>query len=150
MKSESQLIAAVEKSDASVCEMIFHLTDAKRMLASVDRISSAGNKVEFGPVPEDCFLQNIQTGKKIFMKKSRGVYVLDVFFIVGDERIAGEIIVDSGAAESAMPKDWFPNLPVLAAKEGVSFAAANGGAMGNDGRQKINFIPRTSDFPRQA
>ena len=53
----------------------------------------------------------------------------------------GEIIIDSGAAECVMPKDFLPTLETLPAKAGVRFAAANGGEMGNFGRQLI-IVPR--------
>ena len=124
------------------CGMMFHLTDAKRMLASVDKITAAGNEVKFGPGPTDSWVKNLKTGKKIPLRKKSGVYVMEVIFIDGDRRIVGEIIVDSGAAECVMPKDFLPNLETLSAKAGVRFAAANGGEMGNFGRKFITFVPR--------
>ena len=41
-----------------------------------------------------------------------------------------------------MPHNLFPTLEVMAAKEGIRFSAANGGSMGNYGRQKVTFTPR--------
>ena len=73
---------------------------------------------------------------------------MEVYFIDGDLRMSGEIIIDSGAAECVMPRDMLPNLEQLEAKAGVRFAAANGGSMGNYGRKQINFIPR--GFSTQA
>ena len=84
----------------------------------------------------------MKTGKKIPLRKKSGVYVMEVIFIDGDRKIVGEIIVDSGAAECVMPKDFLPNLETLSAKAGVRFAAANGGEMGNFGRKLITFVPR--------
>ena len=76
------------------------------------------------------------------MKKKHGVYVMEVIFIVEGKNISGEIIVDSGAAECVMPKEFLPGLETLAAKAGVRFAAANGGEMGNYGRKLVTFEPR--------
>jgi len=112
------------------------------MLASVDKITAAGNEVKFGPCPEDNFVRNLITGKTIPLKKKQGVYVMEVLFVFGDKHIVGEIIVDSGAAECVMPKEFLPGLETLSAKAGVRFAAANGGEMGNYGRKLVTFEPR--------
>ena len=76
---------------------------------------------------------------------------MDVWFINGAERVAGTIVVDSGAAECVMPRHMLAKTPTLARKEGVRFAAANGGEMGNYGRNIVEFIPREDmDFTRRA
>ena len=134
-------INAVE-AKLEACGMTFHLTDAKRMLASVDKITEAGNEVKFGPLPKDNFVRNLMTGKTIPLKKKQGVYVMEVLFVVGDKHIVGEIIVDSGAAECVMPRDFLPSVETFSAKAGVRFAASNGGEMGNYGRKLITFVPR--------
>ena len=47
---DSRLVVAVEAAaEEQLCGMLFHLTDSKRMLASVDRMTAAGNEVKFGP-----------------------------------------------------------------------------------------------------
>ena len=122
--------------------MMFHLTDAKRMLASVDKITAAGHAVKFGPAPTDTYVKNLKTGITIPLNKKNGVYVMEVYFLDGGRKILGEIIVDSGAAECVMPKDMLPNLEKLSAKVAIRFAAANGGEMGNYGRKLISFAPR--------
>ena len=45
------MINVVNKAEEAKCAMLFHLTDAKRMLASVDKITASGNNVHFGPNP---------------------------------------------------------------------------------------------------
>ncbi len=128
--------------------MLFHMTDSKRMLASVDKMTAAGNKAKFRPAPADNFVRHLANGKTIPFKKRNGVYVMEVFFIDGERRIPGEIIIDSGAAECVMPRPMLPNLETLAAKPGVRFAAANGAEIGNYGRNIINFLPK--DFSTRA
>ena len=39
----------------------FHVTEVRKPLAAVSRIAEKGNIVQFGPKPENCFIQNIQT-----------------------------------------------------------------------------------------
>ena len=141
-------VCAVEAIADQHCGMMFHLTDSKRMLASVDKIAAAGNEVRFGPAPADNYVMNIQTKKRIPLKKRNGVYVMEVWFIDGEKKIDGEIIIDSGAAECVMPTDFLPNLEKLAAKAGVRFAAANGAEIGNYGMTHINFLPK--DFSTRA
>ena len=70
--------------DADECEkaMGFQVTDVRKPLAAVSRIVDKGNRVIFGPKPEDNYIMNIQTGKKMFMKREKGVYILDVGFLL--------------------------------------------------------------------
>ena len=122
--------------------MLFHMTDSKRMLASVDKIPAAGNEVHFGPAPTENYVMNIKTKHRIPLKKRNGVFIMEVWFIVGGQRVNGEIIVDSGASECVMPKDMLPHLEKRAAKAGVRFAVANGAELGNYGRKLIHFLPK--------
>ena len=146
MEGFSEINAVEAKSDQ--CGMVFHLTDAKRMLASVDKMTSAGNEVHFGPAPEDNFVRHAETGKTIPLRRKNGVYILEVWFIVDGQKVSGEIIVDSGAAECVMPRGMLPSLETMAAKAGVRFAAANGAELGNYGRKMVNFLPK--GFSTQA
>ena len=135
-------ILNVERSDGGQgCSMEFHVTEAKRMLASVSRITKAGNVVWFGEGEKESFIMNIKTGKKMYMKKERGVYVLDVMFNVGGGQRKGQIVVDSGAAECVMPRDVLKELVTKPKAEGVKFVAANGEEIGNYGRKVVDFVP---------
>ena len=58
--------------------MNFHATNVKKPLAAVCRITECGNKVCFGPKPEDNYIMNVQTNEVILMKRDRGTYVLEV------------------------------------------------------------------------
>jgi hypothetical protein len=54
----------------------------------------------------------------------------------------GKITIDSGAAESVMPKEMLPNEPAVdgkAKKSGVRYVAANGAKMENMGEKKAKF-----------
>ena len=58
--------------------MNFHATTVKKPLAAVSRITDQGNKVSFGLKAEDNFILNIESGEKIFLKRERGTYVLEI------------------------------------------------------------------------
>ena len=54
----------------------------------------------------------------------------------------GRITIDSGAAESVLPKNMLPNEPIVegeAKRGGVKYVAANGGKMENIGEKKVKF-----------
>ena len=50
-----------KKEEKSSCKMTFHVTDAKKMRASVNRIVEAGNEVIFG---KRSWIKNKESGKK--------------------------------------------------------------------------------------
>jgi hypothetical protein len=107
----------------------------------VSRITKAGNIVRFGDGEKESYIMNVKTGKKMYMKKERGVYVLDVMFQVAGGQKKGQIVVDSGAAECVMPHDVLKELKTKPAAEGVKFVAANGEEIGNYGRKLVDFVP---------
>ena len=47
----------------------FQVSDVQKPLAAVWRIADKGNLVQFGPNPEDNFIQNVTTKRKIPMIK---------------------------------------------------------------------------------
>ena len=59
----------------------------------------------------------------------------------GDEAQAGEIIVDSGAADNVMPQDALEKVEMGAKHEGVRFMGADGQEMEYHGTKEINFVP---------
>ena len=58
--------------------MKFHATNVKKPLAAVCRIAECGNKICFGPRPEDNYIMNIKTKEVIQMKRESGTYVLEI------------------------------------------------------------------------
>lgn len=45
---------------------------------------------------------------------------------------------DSGAGESVLPEDWFPEIPKQVSEEsGTTYAAANGSVLRNEGKKVI-------------
>ena len=94
-------------------------------------------------------MKHIETGRKIQMVKEKDVYVAKVWVHVGDKKVKGTIVVDSGAAECVMPAEWFPEIETMPPKKGVTFAGADGSPLGNYGRKLIEFTP-VSGFVGQA
>jgi hypothetical protein len=137
-EEEEVTIAAVEtRSDE--CGMMFHVTDATKMLASVNKMVKAGNRVVFGV--EDSYVENLKTKRRIKLKKERGVYVMEVVFKNGESEVKGRIVVDSGAAECVMPNNVLRKVELMEKTQGVKFMAANGGTMENYGRKLVEFRP---------
>ena len=137
-------INAVEKAPQQKprkCGMIFHMTDAKRMLASVDKIVEAGHKVHFGKEAKESFIEHNATGEKIFMQRENGVFVVRANIDVGDKKKKATIVIDSGASECVMPKQWLEELPKMKAAAGIRFTCAKGNDMGNYGRKLVEFMP---------
>jgi hypothetical protein len=66
------------ENEGKAMQMNFHATSVKKPLAAVCRITDCGNKVCFGPKPEDNFILNVVTQERIYMKRERGTYVLEI------------------------------------------------------------------------
>ena len=69
----------------------FQASGVKKPLAAVWRIAEKGNIVQFGPRPDDNFIQNIETEEKIMMKKRGGSYVMEVEFMKKDETFQRQV-----------------------------------------------------------
>ena len=63
---------------SNMCGMMFHVTDAKGLLASVGKIVEAGNTVVFGKGKAGSYIENDTTKKRFYMEKKRGIYILEV------------------------------------------------------------------------
>ena len=50
-------------------DMTFQVTDVKKPLLAVSRLCERGNLVQFGPRPEDNFIQSVSTGDKILLRR---------------------------------------------------------------------------------
>ena len=66
---EDVFIGAVETGHM---EMGFEVCDVRRPLAAVSRMTSRGNRVVFGPEGEDNYIQHVESGKKVMMRKKGG------------------------------------------------------------------------------
>jgi hypothetical protein len=132
-----KLVASTDRTSA-VCQMTFHVTDANKVLASVTKMTEAGNRVDFNK--RRSFIES-PDGKKAHLRKRGGVYVLDVIFFDGDKAVKGEVIVDSGAADNVMPRGMLTGIDLREKEKGTRFVAADGGELGNYGRKDVQFCP---------
>ena len=57
----------------------FQVTRMKKPLAAVSKITEKGNWVCFGP--NEAYIQNVETGKKIAMGLINGTYSMDVEYL---------------------------------------------------------------------
>ena len=88
----------VFKKNGQLRRMGFQCSDVRKPLGAVSRICEKGNIVQFGPKGEQCFIQNLETREKMFMKLERGTYVVEVDFVF-DEHL--KVNTDSGFIQQA-------------------------------------------------
>ena len=74
----------VSKKNGQFRSMGFQCSDVRKPLGAVSRICEKGNIVQFGPKEEQCFIQNLETQEKMFMKLERGTHVIKVDFVVDE------------------------------------------------------------------
>ena len=131
---------------------MFHVTSAKKMLVSVERLTAAGNLVTFGPSNDYCCIKNLETERVIHMKRRGGVYEVEVMFQIGEMWKKGILTIDSGAEENVMPRGWYEEVELMEKKEGIKFMGADGSDLGNFGRKLMQFIPADEfqGFTRRA
>ena len=129
-----------EKPKGPLCGLVFHVTDSRRILAAVSRISEAGNTVVINDEKGRSYIKNHATGKIINMIQRNGVYIIRARVKDGDNWVDHEIVVDSGAADCVMPKNISLGTKMMDAEQGVKFAGANGNDLKNYGRRLIEFI----------
>ena len=65
----------------AVMSLGFQVSDVQKPLAAVWRIAERGNVVQFGPEDEDNFIKNIESGKKIYMVRKAGSYVIEADYV---------------------------------------------------------------------
>ena len=133
------MIAPVEATRTSMCQMKCHVTDATSVLASVRKMTQHGNRVIFDE--DRSFIQSKKTGLEMDMISEHGVYKLDVIFMNGSKAERGRIVIDSGAADNVMPCDGLSEVPIQPREPGVNFTSANGKPMANHEWKDVQFIP---------
>ena len=149
----TEICAVAAGAEETVVGMTFQATDVKKALAAVWRVCEKGNLVQFGDDPEDCFIKNKKSGRKIYVRKKKGSYVMDVEFVKkeGAETISmgkGEITIDSAAEESVCPKDWGGAFVLKDTKKTMNFKTASGQSMQHYGERVITCIAESR--PGQA
>jgi len=90
-------IGTVEKTEKEMCSMQFHLTQAKKMLASVAKITETGDEVKFGGGEGESYIRNVKTGRKIYLQRQGDLYPMNIMIWDGDEVKKCKAVVNSGA-----------------------------------------------------
>ena len=57
------------EKDTKLMGMGFQASDVKKTLAAVHRLVEKGNRVQFGPKVEDNFIENVESGEKVYLRK---------------------------------------------------------------------------------
>ena len=95
--------------------------------------------MKFGKGQGNSYIQNVKTGRKIPLKLESNVYVMNVMVWDGNVKKKCKVVVDSGAAENVMPREWSQNIETAPRKKGVRFVSANGEELGNYGQKQVQF-----------
>ena len=66
------------RTELGPTELTCSVAEVDKILLSVAKIVDKGNLVQFGPSPEQCFIQSIKTGKQMRVQRRRDVYVMDL------------------------------------------------------------------------
>ena len=69
----------------------FQVSDVQKPLAAVWRIAQKGNVVQFGPRPEDNFIKNLHTNKKVQMVRKGGSYVIEAEFVTNEKDFTRQV-----------------------------------------------------------
>ena len=80
LEKEVKFIGAVgdEGKKGATMGLSFQVTDVRKPLLAVTRITEKGNVVQFGPSQGDNFNKNTSSGNKILLRKKGGSYIMDV------------------------------------------------------------------------
>ena len=70
-----------DNPNGDVVGLKFQVTDVRKPLLAVRRLVERGNVVQFGPEPEQNYIQHIETGRKIMMEKKGGSFVIKANFV---------------------------------------------------------------------
>ena len=65
------------KSGSGIIGLKFQVSDVRKPLLAARRLVEEGNFVQFGPEPENNLIMNVESGKKIMMKRSGGSIVIE-------------------------------------------------------------------------
>ncbi len=74
--------------ETAVMSLGFHVSDAQKPRAAVWGIAEKGKVVQFGPKPEDNFIKNVVSWKKILMVRKSGSCVIEADYVVQEPGFA--------------------------------------------------------------
>jgi hypothetical protein len=69
------------EADGDIIGLRFQVTDVKKPLLAVRRLVDWGMVVSLGPEPNQNYILNVQTGRKIAMEKKGGAFVIKAHFV---------------------------------------------------------------------
>ena len=121
-----------------MCKMTFHVTSARKVLASVTKLNESGTIVHLEK--GNNYLES-PLGQRAHLQRKNGLYVLDVVYICGETTEKGEVIIDSGAADHVMPKDMLESIEMKPKSPTTSFVTAGGKPLDYYGRKEITSVP---------
>jgi len=125
--------------------MTFNVAKVSKPLAAAGKVVDAGNRVVLDQ--HGSYIEHVETGERLHLRKERGVYVFDVELEDGDQ---STITLDSGAGVNVWPRGLKNNIPMEAKNEHLRMFAANGTRIEHDGTKQVRFKGIASPFQRQS
>ena len=135
---EVKFIGAVgdERAGGTAMDLSFQVTDVRKPLLAVKRITEKGNVVQFDPAKNDNYIMNKLSGNKILLRKKGGSYIMDVSFGEnGEEWI--EITIDSVAEESVRPQARGRQFGMGQVGRKMNLVNASGGKINHYGQRQV-------------
>ena len=137
-KSVTRQICGIDADKLTRLSSIrFNVANVAKPLASAVKVADAGNLIMMHPDETKCYIQNLESGERMKMRKERGTFVFDVIF--EDTKEAGTVTLDSGAGVSVWPIKRAKEGKLLPKKKGLKMIAANGTEIRNEGQKVIKF-----------
>ena len=140
MKMPEKITRAICGVDAKLSRLSsirFNVANVSKPLAAAVKVAEAGNLIVMHPDESKCFIQNLESGERMQMRKDRGTFVFDVVY--EDTKETGTVTLDSGAGVSVWPRAKVKEGTLLPKKPGLKMIAANGTEIRNEGQKVIKF-----------
>ena len=134
----SKAIGMVEEGKCKI-GMTFQVCEVVKALAAVSKMEENGNRVVFEQ--GGGYIEHIETGKKVKMRKKGGSYVLDVT-LRGSGPV--EVTVDSGAEESVCPAWWGEEFKTKRTEKEMKLINASGKPIAHFGEREVTMEAKVS------
>ena len=133
----TRAICGVDAKLSRLSSIRFNVANVSKPLAAAVKVAEAGNLIVMHPDESKCFIQNLESGERMQMRKDRGTFVFDVVY--EDTKETGTVTLDSGAGVSVWPRAKVKEGTLLHKKPGLKMIAANGTEIRNEGQKVIKF-----------
>ena len=76
----TRAICGVDAKLSRLSSIRFNVANVSKPLAAAVKVAEAGNLILMHPDESKCFIQNLESGERMQMRKERGTFVFDVVY----------------------------------------------------------------------